>query len=117
MSEGGDLRAFEILGPAILLPDGRVIGGEGFVGHEEVRDSLQGHERRLADSEEATDGFVDSFDRFLDRETAGRLTGAGRGESTEIARVSAGRRIREEQERIMVEGRWDGGRAEKPGGG
>ena len=105
MSEASEPRPFEILGPAIRLPDGRVVGGEGFVGHEEVRDSLEGHERRLADSEEATDGFVDSFDRFLDRETAGRLTGAGRGESTEIARVSAGRRIREEQERILADGR------------
>lgn len=116
MTEYEDDVTFQILGPAIRLPDGRVIGGEGFVGHEEVRDSLEGPERRVADSEEATDGFLDSFGRFLDRETAGRLTGAGRGESTEIARVSAGRRLREEQERIMTDGRRDAGREEEGGG-
>lgn len=53
MSERSDPWAFENLGPAIRLPDGRVMGGEGFVGHDEIRDRLQGHERRLADLQEA----------------------------------------------------------------
>lgn len=37
-----------VLGAAIRLSDGRVAGGEGFVGHGEVRDSLEGPERRAA---------------------------------------------------------------------
>lgn len=40
---------FRVFGPAMRRPDGRVAGGSG--GHEQVPDSLEGLERRAAESD------------------------------------------------------------------
>lgn len=91
----------QIIGPAIRLLSGCVVGGYGFVAHEEVRDNLKGRERHPADPDGAVDGFLARFDRFLNRETARRLTEARSRETTTISRTEASRRLIEEQERIL----------------
>jgi len=98
-----DAEPWKIMGPAIKLPSGKIVGGYGFTGHPDVRDSLSGKERDDADGPDRVDGFLDNRGRFVDRETARRLTGASRGETTEIARTDAGSPIRDLYREIMAE--------------